>query len=142
MRKLERVFEIEAAGVRLTLVQRPVLSATAGCRCWRCRARWPRSCTTLAAYSVAITTLDSLTRACPSFASHPNRLLELHVPLLLKGKFSPNLASVLGLPPFASVELFYAILIGGFWWLWPKLPPAGRRQTTLVSVAKTQQASQ
>jgi hypothetical protein len=76
----------------------------------------------LASYSALITTLATITDACPKFGTHPNPLLDLHVPLFLKGEFSPNLGMVLGLPPYASVALFYAILVGGFWWLWRRLP--------------------
>jgi hypothetical protein len=75
----------------------------------------------LAAYSIAITTLATLTDACPSGSIY-NPLLQLHIPLFLKGEFSPNLGMALGLPPYASVASFYAILIGGIWWLWRQLP--------------------
>lgn len=83
--------------------------------------RFPQIGITLAAYSILITTLATLTDACPP-ASIYNPLLELHIPLFLKGEFSPNLGMVLGLPPYASVALYYAILIGGIAWLWYKLP--------------------
>ncbi|MBI1178876.1 hypothetical protein GC207_15700 [bacterium] len=76
----------------------------------------------LAVYSILVTTLATLTDACPSFNQHPNPLFDLNIPLFLKGEFSPNLGMVLGLPPYASVALFYAILIGGVWWLWRRLP--------------------
>jgi hypothetical protein len=83
--------------------------------------RWPRFGAMLAVYSIAITTLATLTDACPNGHIY-NPLTELHIPLFLKGEFSPNLGMVLGLPPYASVALFYAILIGGFWWIWRGLP--------------------
>lgn len=75
----------------------------------------------LAVYSIGITTLATLTDACPSSDIY-NPLLELHIPLFLNGEFSPNLGMVLGLPPYASVAVFYVILIGGIWWLWRRLP--------------------
>jgi len=80
-------------------------------------ARWPRLGAVLGVYSIAITTLATLTDACPSYEIY-NPLTELHIPLFLKGEFSPNLGMVLGLPPHASVALYYLILIGGVWWLW------------------------
>ena len=75
----------------------------------------------LGSYSILITTLATLTNACPDFGMHPNPLLDLHIPLFLKGEFSPNLGMALGLTPYASVALFYAILIGGIWWTWRRL---------------------
>jgi hypothetical protein len=83
--------------------------------------RWPRLGTALASYSIAITTLATLTDACPP-ASIYNPMIELHIPLFLKGQFSPNLGMLFGLHPYVSVALYYAILIGGVWWLWRKLP--------------------
>jgi hypothetical protein len=82
--------------------------------------RFPRLGGALAAYSILITTLATLTDACPSFPDFPNPLLDLHIPLFLKGEFSPNLGMVLGLSPYASVTVYYAMLIGGIWWLWRK----------------------
>jgi prepilin-type N-terminal cleavage/methylation domain-containing protein/prepilin-type processing-associated H-X9-DG protein len=79
--------------------------------------QWPKLGVVLAGYSILITTLATLTDACPSFNEHPNPLFDLHIPLFLNGEFSPNLGIVLGLPPYASVALFYAILIGGIWWV-------------------------
>ena len=83
--------------------------------------RLPKLGILLAGYSIAITTLATLTNACPQGAIY-NPLTELHIPLFLKGEFSPNLGMALGLPPFASLALYYAILIGGIWWLWKRLP--------------------
>jgi hypothetical protein len=83
--------------------------------------RWPRLGAAMAIYSVAITTLATLTDACP-MGNIYNPLTELHIPLLLKGEFPPNLGRLLGLPPYASVALFYAILVGGLWWPWHRLP--------------------
>ena len=84
-------------------------------------ARWPRLGLALAVYSMAITTLATLTDACPEFHAHPNPLLDLHLPLLEKGEFSPNLGMVLGLSPYASVALYYALLVGGAVGLWRRL---------------------
>jgi hypothetical protein len=84
--------------------------------------RFPKTGITLAAYSIALITLATLTDACPPY-DIGNPLTNLHIPLFLQGKFSPNLGMVLGLPPYASVALYYAILIGGIWWLWRSLPP-------------------
>ena len=71
----------------------------------------------LATYSVLITTLATLTDACP-IGITPNPLIEHHIPLLRNGQFSPNLGMVLGLPPYLSVALYYLLLMGGSWWLW------------------------
>lgn len=84
-------------------------------------ARWPRLGGLLAVYSIGITTLATLTDACPSGEIY-NPLLDLHIPLLLKGEFSPNIGILLGLPPYGSVALYYGILIGGVVWLWRRLP--------------------
>ncbi|MBE0540238.1 MAG: hypothetical protein IH623_02530 [Verrucomicrobia bacterium] len=84
--------------------------------------RFPWMGLPLAVYSILVTTLATLTDACPSYPTHPNPLFDLNIPLFLKGEFSPNLGTTLGLPPFVSVALFYAVLIGGFWWLWRQLP--------------------
>jgi hypothetical protein len=91
----------------------------------------------LAAYSIAITTLATLTDACPSGSIY-NPLLQLHIPLFLKGEFSPNLGMALGLPPYASVALFYVILIGGIWWLWRSLPLNETAESCADRVAKAQ----
>jgi hypothetical protein len=79
--------------------------------------RWPRLGMVLAFCSILITTVATLTDACPSGEIY-SPLTELHIPLLLRGQFSPNLGLVLGLPPYAAVALYYLILIAGFWWLW------------------------
>jgi hypothetical protein len=84
--------------------------------------RFPKIGFGLAVYSIGVTTLATLTDACQDFDSHPNPLLDLNIPLFLEGKFSPNIGAVIGLPPYTCVALFYAILIGGFWWLWRSLP--------------------
>ena len=72
----------------------------------------------LGAYSILVTTLATLTDVCPAFIGHPNPLLDLNIPLFLKGEFSPNLGMMIGLSPYASIALFYGILIGGIAWLW------------------------
>jgi len=82
--------------------------------------RFPKIAIALAVYSIGITTMATLTDACPPGNIH-NPLLEMHLPMFIKGDFSPNLGMVLGLPPFASVAVYYAILIGGVWWLWRRL---------------------
>ena len=87
--------------------------------------KYPRLGLVLGAYSVLITTLAD---ACPSFNEHPNPLFDLNIPLFLKGEFSPNLGMVMGLPPYVSIAFFYAMLIGGIWWLWWHLP-TGSEQT-------------
>lgn len=81
--------------------------------------RFPRIGAVLAVYSIGITTLATLTNACPPGYIY-NPLIELHVPALLKGELAPNLGTALGLPPYASVALFYILLIGGIAWLWRK----------------------
>ena len=82
--------------------------------------RFPKTGIALASYSIALITLATLTNACPPY-SIGNPLTQSHIPLLMQGKFSPNLGMVLGLPPFASVAVYYAILIGGGWCLWRRL---------------------
>ncbi len=80
--------------------------------------RFPKTGTLLAAYSIAITTLATLTNASPPFPTHPNPLLDLNIPMFLRGQFQPNLGTVAGLTPFLSVALYYAILSAGIFWLW------------------------
>ncbi|MEK7678173.1 MAG: hypothetical protein AAB676_20270 [Verrucomicrobiota bacterium] len=89
--------------------------------------KFPKLSLVAAAYSILITTVATLTNACPPYNSHPNPLFDFHIPLLLNGDFSPNLGMVLGLTPYASVALFYFILWGGVWWLWRAL---GRQEQT------------
>jgi hypothetical protein len=83
--------------------------------------RFPRIGMALAAYSILITTLATLTDASPP-ASYYNPLTELHIPLLLRGELAPNLGTLMGLSAHVSVALFYVLLIGGITWLWRKLP--------------------
>jgi len=96
--------------------------------CPPCRARlglqrFPCLGMALAIYSILITTVATLTNAFPQFPGHPNPLFDLHIPMLLEGQLAPNLGTVYGLPPWHSVAVYYAILCGGIWWLWRRLPP-------------------
>jgi hypothetical protein len=79
--------------------------------------RFPKLALLLGGYSVLITTVATLTDACPSCSEHSNPLWDLNLPLLLKGELSPNLGLLLGLPPYASVGLFYLILSSAIWCL-------------------------
>ena len=80
--------------------------------------RWPKLGILLGIYSIAVVTLATLTDACADYTVY-NPLTELNIPKFLKGEFSYNLGTtVFGLPPFVSVALFYALLIGGIAWLW------------------------
>jgi hypothetical protein len=108
---------LETSSLRVPRLQVPLLALP----CAMGVARWPRLGLALAVYSMAITTLATLTDACPEFHAHPNPLLDLHLPLLGKGEFSPNLGMVLGLSPYASVALYYALLVGGAVGLWRRL---------------------
>lgn len=84
--------------------------------------RFPRIGTVLAVYSIGITVLATATNACPPF-NIGNPLTNLHIPLFIKGEFSYSIGQhVLGLPPLVSFALYVAILAGGIWWLWRKLP--------------------
>ena len=85
--------------------------------------RWPKLGGALAIVSIAMMTLATITDACPNYSIY-NPLTELHMPKFLKGEFSYTLGTVVfGLPPYVSVALYYAILVGGIWWLWKRLPP-------------------
>ncbi len=97
--------------------------------------RFPRVGILLAGYSIVITTLATLTNACPPFNDHPNPLFDFHIPLLLKGQLAPNLGTVCGLPPWLSVVVYYAILIGGIYWLWRHLPAEPARDGGTVPAA-------
>jgi Gpi18-like mannosyltransferase len=85
--------------------------------------RFPLVSAGLACYSIGITTLATLTNACPSGDIH-NPLAQVHIPLLAAGSFAPNLGTVLGLQPYASVAVFYVLLAGGIWRIWRWLPEA------------------
>jgi len=86
-------------------------------------ARFPKVGIVLAAYSILITTVATLTDACPTSGIY-NPLFDLHLPLLQYGRLSPNLGTVLGLPPHVSVAAYYFVLIAGIWWIWRRLPVA------------------
>jgi hypothetical protein len=77
--------------------------------------RFPKLAALLGGYSILITTIATLTDACPPYPGQPNPLWDLHLPLFMRGELSPNLGMVLGLPPFASVGLFYLIMAGAIW---------------------------
>lgn len=80
--------------------------------------RWPKLGGALAIISIAMMTLATITDACPDYSIY-NPLTELHIPKFLKGEFSYTLGTeVFGLPPWASVAVYYALLIGGLAWLW------------------------
>ncbi len=94
--------------------------------------RWPKAGMTLAAYSIGVTTLATLTDTCASYAIY-SPLTELNIPKFLTGEFSHNFGmTVLGLPPYASVAAYCAILIGGGWWLWRHLPAEGPSDTATM----------
>jgi hypothetical protein len=80
--------------------------------------KYPRLGILLASYSILITTLATITDACPDDSIY-NPLTELHLPKLLRGEFSYTLGTeVFGLPPWLSVALYYGLLVGGIAWLW------------------------
>ena len=79
--------------------------------------RFKRVGVALAAVSIILTTLATLTNAVPP-KWYENPLVQLHWRRLIEGRFSPNLGIMWGLPPYASVALFYLILALGIWWVW------------------------
>lgn len=84
--------------------------------------KFPRAGALLVVYSIGLTVLATATDACPSF-SIGNPLTQLHIPLFLKGQFSYSVGEhVLGLPPYVSFALYLAMVAGGLWWLWRRLP--------------------
>jgi hypothetical protein len=83
--------------------------------------RYPRLGFVLGIYSIAVTSIATLTDATPDF-SHYNPLLEWHIPHFLKGQLSPNLGIALGLSAYASLVFFYGIFIAWIVWVWKKLP--------------------
>ncbi len=92
--------------------------------------RWPRLGTLLAVYSVEVTTLATITDICSSYGVL-DPLTESNIPKFLVGDFSYNLGTaVLGLPPYGSVGLYYALLIGGSIWLWRLTAPGGPAPTS------------
>jgi len=84
--------------------------------------RFPRVGALLVVGSIGLTVLATATDACPSY-SIGNPLTQLHFPLFLKGQFSYSLGEhVLGLPPYVSFGVYVAMVGGGLWWLWRRLP--------------------
>lgn len=83
--------------------------------------RWPRAGSFLATLSIALTSLATLTDACPGYGVD-RPLVELHLPRLLEMRLSHNLGSLLGLPPFVSLILYPVVLGLGAYWLWTRLP--------------------
>ncbi|MCL4180020.1 MAG: hypothetical protein KJ072_20015 [Verrucomicrobia bacterium] len=81
-------------------------------------SRFPWVGLPLAAYSILVTSVATLTDACPPYDVHLNPLLELNLPALLNGELSPNLGMAMGLPAHASVALCYLVLILCGIWLW------------------------
>lgn len=79
---------------------------------------WPCLGAPLAALSVALMALATVTDACPTYDLwYP--LTELHLPRLLAGGFSPNLATaLLGLPPYAGAAAFGLLIVSGTAWAW------------------------
>lgn len=98
--------------------------------------RFPRLVVALAGYSMLITTLAALANASPPFPGHPNPLFDLRIPMLFKGQLAPNLGTVCGLSSWLSVVVYYAILCGGIWWLWHRLPPEPAPGGTLDRAAQ------
>lgn len=91
--------------------------------------RFPKMGVALAIYSIEIMTLATLTDACHN-ASVFNPLMETVLPDFAEPHLSFNLGeSVLGLPPFVSVALFYLVLVMGISWLWHRLPEDGAVST-------------
>ncbi len=87
--------------------------------------RFRKTAILLAAYSICITTLATLTNA--SFpGSVANPLLEMTLPMAWKGDFNPNLGMLLGLPPFVSVAVYYAVFLAGIVCIWRRLPETAR----------------
>ena len=95
--------------------------------CALCVKRVPLLGGVLGICAMSLMTIATLTDACPSDLYNP--LTELHIPKFLRGEFSYTLGTeVFGLPPWISVGLYYAILIGGIAWLW-RLAGEADRQT-------------
>ena len=84
-------------------------------------SRFPWLGLPLAVYSILVTSVATLTDACPSYDVHLNPLLELNVPAFWKGELSPNLGMLLGIPAHLSAVFYYAVLIVGGTWLWRRL---------------------
>lgn len=80
--------------------------------------RWPTLGAVLAALSVGMVTLATVTDACPVYdVAVP--LSELHIPRLLRGEFTYNALSVLcGFPPGVAAGLYAGLLVAGLVWGW------------------------
>jgi hypothetical protein len=84
--------------------------------------KYPRLAIALAAASILLTGGGTLITAAPFFDDFP--LMTQHWPKLLRGEYSYNLGSVLGVPSHLSVLLLVAVWIAGGVWLY-------RRTSTL-----------
>jgi hypothetical protein len=90
--------------------------------------RYPSAGVVLAAVSIGVTTLATLTNACPRYHI-VSPLTELHIPKLVHGEFTYTLGTeVFGLNPWVSVGVYYAMLIGGIAWLWRLAGQADRQE--------------
>lgn len=90
--------------------------------------QWPRFGGILAALSVALMSLATVTDACPIY-SLDNPLTGLHLPKLLAGTFSPNLATtVCGLPPDAGAAVFGSLILVGSAWVWHAIAHEDRQR--------------
>lgn len=89
--------------------------------------RWPRLGLGLAAVSIGLMSLATVTDASPAYHLY-NPLTQWVLPKFWRGEFSPNLGTVLlGLSPGLGVALYYTMLVAGIAWLWRRagaeLPP-------------------
>jgi len=85
--------------------------------------RWPRLGVALAMLSVGLMSVATVTDASPPYHLD-NPLVQIHLPMLLQGKFSHTLGTALfGLPPAWGVALYYVYLAGGLVWLWRQTAP-------------------
>ena len=78
--------------------------------------RWPRLGLALATYSILITSVATLTDACPAYETR-NPLSETMLPALMEGQLSPNLGMLAGLPAHGSAVAFFVLMAGGGAWL-------------------------
>jgi hypothetical protein len=106
-----------AWGPRLLSPMLPLLALPCAYGVWR----FPWVGLPLAVYSVGVTSVATLTDACPSYGADLNPLVELNLPALLKGEVSPNLGTAMGLPAHVSIALDYAVMAGGAVWLWRRM---------------------
>jgi hypothetical protein len=80
-------------------------------------SRWPKTAVLLAAYTIASTSLVSLTDACPDY-DNDNPLVETNIPDLFEGRFSYNLGMVLGLSNLEGAIVYLFFLLISFACLW------------------------